>query len=59
MTQVATRVNNTATANLKNKMVQLTLQIADNIIAMPSKYPNSYLFRLLSMNPDQFRVIMR
>ena len=33
--------------------------ILDTIITIPSKYPNSYLFHLLTLDPPEFRVLMK
>lgn len=53
------KVNNANTAALKNKMNQLTTQILDNMIAMPAKYPQYYLYSTLGMKTSEFRKHMR
>lgn len=53
------RTNNTAADKLKRKMSALTMQIIDNMLAMPSRYPYSYLCTTLSLPVDEFRRHMR
>jgi len=43
------KVDTHKTSVLKNKMNNLTCQIIDTMIAMPAKYPQSYLSSLLAM----------
>lgn len=54
-----TKVDTQKTSVLKNKMKNLTSQIIDNMITMPNKYEQSYLFSLLNMTPKDFRLHMR
>lgn len=53
------RQTSVGTGVLKTKMLAFTTQILDTMIAMPSKYPFSYLSHLLGMDPLEFRRHMR
>ena len=53
------KYTNKAAQQLKTKMSSITTTILDNMIAMPSSYPQTYLSALLSMNTLLFRDHMR
>jgi len=53
------KTNNTAADKLKKRMQALTFAITDTMIAMPAKYPYSYLASTLSFTVAEFRRHMR
>jgi hypothetical protein len=58
-TQRNVSINIKENAALKAKMLALTQQIIDTMVAMPSKYSQSHLCITLVMKNDEYRRYMR